>query len=286
MDAHRQDTGLPYQPIMVFPQGLFSVEAMSCLRTEGYLAAANTEVTDCWNKTRVAVQDLLDPAVLRYDEVPLFIRRKPEDGTVNFAVDSFLGKPCLVVLHHDFFKEGMKNLEELVGAFTSFHPKLSWDSLENIARGCALSKHEADGRKTVRIFADRAVIRVGQGQSEALTVVRRAAEDHKISRVELNDRSVDFSLKKGLLKFNLEPPTSRTVSVNIVPEKSPALPVTEDSLSEKASAAMRRYMCDFRDNYVAKSDVLLGCARRVVRPWRAPRGTAGSARNRIRDKGW
>jgi hypothetical protein len=268
MDAHQQHTGLACQSVMVFPRGLFSVGAMSCLRTAGYLAAVNTQVGDCWHQARVALQHLLDPAALSYGEFPLFIRRKPEDGAVNFAVDSFLGKPCLVVLHHDFFNGGMKRLDELVGAFTSFRPKLSWDSLENIVKGSALSKQEDDGRKTVKIFADRAVIRVGQWQGKGLTVVRKAPGDYKISRVELDDHSVDFSIKKGLLKFNLEPPTSRTVSMSIVSEDSPPLQVTEDSLGEKACVAMRRYLCDFRDNHLAKSEILLRFGRHVARSLR------------------
>ncbi|MBV9130469.1 MAG: hypothetical protein JO298_08785 [Verrucomicrobia bacterium] len=263
MDAHQQDTGLPYQSVMVFPQGIFSVEAMSCLRTGGYLAAVNTEVADCSHEARVSLQDLLDPAVLCYDEFPLFTRRKPEDGALNFAVDSFLGKPCLVVLHHDFFKGGMKKLEELVLNFRNFHPELSWDSLENIVKGCAVSKREADGRKTMKIFANRALIRVGQ--SEELNVLKKEAHNHRISRVELDDRSVDFSLEEGFLKVKLTSPKGQTVSISIVPAENPAAPATEDPSGQKARVAMRRYMCDFRDNYLAKSETLLRCARGVVK---------------------
>ena len=265
MDEHEQITGFPYQRVMVFPQGVFSVEAMSCLRPAGYLAAVNTEVADYQRQARVNLQDLLDTAVLCYDGPPLFTRRRPEDGAVNFAVDSFLGKPCLVVLHHDFFKDGIKSLEELVGTFANFHPRLSWDNLENIVNGCVLSKREHDGRKSVRIFADRAVIRLGQIQSDRLTVVKKEADDYKICRVELDGRSVDFSLEKGFLKLNIEPPTDRTVSVRIVPEESLAVRVTGDSVVKKARVAMRRYLCDVRDNYPAKSETLLRYARGVAR---------------------
>jgi hypothetical protein len=209
MEAHQQLTGLRSQPVMVFPQGVFSVEAMGCLRSGGYLAAVNTEVADYQRQGRVTLQDLLNPALLCYDGAPLFIRRRPDAGTANFAVDSFLGKPCLVVLHHDFFKGGIKKLEELVHSFATFRPPLSWDSLENIVKGCALSKREADGRKTVRNFANQAP--------------------------------------------------------KIVPAESPAVQITEDSVGEKARIAARRYLCEIRDNYVAKSETLLRCARSVAR---------------------
>jgi hypothetical protein len=266
MDAHQQHTGLPYQPVMVFPQGVFSVEAMSCLNRGDYLAAVNTEVVDCFHQARVALRDLLNPAILCYDDFPLFTRRKPEAGTVNFAVDCFLGKPCLVVLHHDFFKGGIKNLEDLVRTFTAFHPQPTWDSLENIIKGCVLSKREVDGRKTIRIFANRALIRADQGQSAEMTVVKRALSNDKISRVEVDDHGVDFSLEKGFLKLNLEPRANRTISVNIMPAVRLTFQVTEeDSLREKTRVAVRRYLCEFRDTYSAKSETLLRCARNVAR---------------------
>jgi hypothetical protein len=263
MEAHQQHTGLSCQPVMVFPQGVFSVEAMSCLRPGGYLAAVNTEVADCRGQVRLTLQDLLDPAILSYDGSPLFTRRRPEDGPVNFAVDSFLGKPCLVVLHHDFFQGGIKKLEELVHTFTNFYPRLAWDNLENIVKGCALSKRGADGHRAVRIFATRAVIRADRGRSEELTVVKREADSDKINRVELDDRVAEFSVENGLLKLLLEPPTNRTVSVSIVSAENPAVRVTEDSIGEKARVALRRYLCEFRDNHLAKSETLLRCARSV-----------------------
>jgi hypothetical protein len=265
MEAHQGRTGLPHQTVMVFPQGVFSIEAMDCLRSAGYLAAANTEVADCWSQGHLTLQDLLQPTVLCYEGSPLFARRRPDDGIVNFAVDSFLGKPCLVVLHHDFFKGGVRELEELVHAFANFHPRLSWDSLENIVTGCTMSKCEVDGRTSVLIFADRAILKVDQRQGERLTVIKREAGSAKIRRVEVDGRSSDFSVENDFLKLNLEPRTNRPVSINIVSEASPAFQTAEDSLTDKARVAVRRYLCEFRDGYSAKSGILLKRARSLAR---------------------
>lgn len=261
MDEHQQRTNLPHQPVMVFPQGVFSVEAMDSLRSAGYLAAVNTEVADCWGRGDLTLQDLLQAAVLSYKGPPLFIRRRPEDGTVNFAVDSFLGKPCLIVLHHDFFKGGVEKLEELVAALGNFHPKLSWDNLENIVEHCAVRRCETDGRKTVRIFADRAIIRVG----EQLTVIKRETNGNKIRSVNIDGKSVNFWFEDSFLKWNLEPGTDQMVSVKIVTAEDPVIRVTEDSLGEKARVAIRRYLCEFRDSYSAQSETLRRSARGIAR---------------------
>ena len=264
MDAHQRRTSLPHQSVMVFPQGVFSIEAMACLRSAGYLAVANTEVADCWGQGHVTLQDLLQPAVQCYQGPPLFSRRRPEDGAMNFAVDSFLGKPCLVVLHHDFFKGGVKKLEGLVDALANFRPQLSWDNLENIVDHCAVSRQETDGRKTVRIFADRAVI----GAGEQLTVIKGETDSNKIRSVIVDDKRVNFRFEDGFLKWNLEPRTNPTVCMKIATAEDPVFPVTEDSIGQKARIAIRRYLCEFRDNYSAQSETLLRSCMGLPAPYK------------------
>jgi hypothetical protein len=261
MEAHLGRTSLPHQTVMVFPQGVFSIEAMDCLRRAGYLAAANTEVADCRSQGHLTLQDLLQPAVSCYEGSPLFARRRPDDGIVNFAVDSFLGKPCLVVLHHDFFKGGVKKLEEFVNALANINPKLSWSNLENIVHRCTMSRRGADGRKIIRIFADRAAIQV----NEQLTVVKREPDAEKIRGVNIDGELVDFWFEDGFLKWNLEPSANRPIWVNIATAEGPAPGVVEDSLREKARIALRRYLCEFRDNSLAQSEILLRTVHRVTR---------------------
>ena len=155
MNAHVQITGLACQPVMVFPQGVFSVEAMRHLRSAGYLAAINTEIQDYHSQVAVTRAELMQPALLCYDGFPLFSRRKPEDGIVNFAVDAFLGKPCLIVLHHEFFKAGFSALEELVQGISGLHPRLAWTNLENIVKETDLSQVASRAQKVVKKFTNR-----------------------------------------------------------------------------------------------------------------------------------
>jgi hypothetical protein len=261
MDAHQRSTRLPHQSVMVFPQGVFSIEAMECLGSAGYFAAANTEVEDHWGQGHLTLQDLLQPAVSCYKGPPLFSRRRPDAGTVNFAVDSFLGKPCLVVLHHDFFRGGVQKLEEVVKDLASFIPRLGWDNLENIVDSCALSRRNTDGSKIVKIFADRARIRV----DEQLTVIKREIHVNRIRGVSVDGQNVDFRFEGGFLECNIQPRTNRTVSLKIVTEVAPVVGPIEDSLAERARIAIRRYLCEFRDNYATRSEILLRSAHVVAR---------------------
>jgi hypothetical protein len=261
MDAHQRSTRLRHQSVMVFPQGVFSIEAMECLGSAGYLAAANTEVADYWGQGHLTLQDLLQPAVSCYEGPPLFSRRRPDAGAINFAVDSFLGKPCLVVLHHDFFKGGVQKLEEVVEDLASFNPRVGWDNLENIVDSCAVSRRNTDGSKMVRIFADRARIQV----DEQLTVIKRETHGNRIRGVNVDGESVDFRFERGFLECNIEPRTNRTVYLKIVTEVAPVVGPIEDSLAERARVALRRYLCEFRDNYATRSEILLRSAHGAAR---------------------
>ncbi len=63
---HKQITGVGYEPIMIFPQGVFSNSALPALRAEGYLAAVNTSVLPADpDDSGPTLRDLLDGAVTR-----------------------------------------------------------------------------------------------------------------------------------------------------------------------------------------------------------------------------
>jgi len=128
---------------------------MHHLRSAGYLAAINTEIQDYHSQVSVTRAELMQPALLCYEGFPMFSRRKPEDGIVNFAVDAFLGKPSLVVLHHEFFRTGFSAFEELVQRISGLHPRLAWTNLENIVKETDLSRIDSRGPGVVERFTNR-----------------------------------------------------------------------------------------------------------------------------------
>ncbi len=102
---------MPHDHIMVFPQGMFSPEAGRALKLNGIVAAVNTEVAPSGgaaNDTKIA--DLWDVAIMKYGSFPIFTRRYLTHGVENFAFDALLGKPCLMVAHHEVFKDRGREL--------------------------------------------------------------------------------------------------------------------------------------------------------------------------------
>ena len=98
MTQHESITGIHHDPVMVFPQGIFSETAMDVLRRTGLIASVNNDVISADPHPRaITVSDVWDIAVMRYS-FPLFTRRYPWEGIENFAFDALLGKPAIAVI--------------------------------------------------------------------------------------------------------------------------------------------------------------------------------------------
>ena len=80
MRAHEQRTGLSYDEVMVFPQGKFSTASLALLKCHNYLAAVNSSAVpmDLGEAHGLTIADFLAPAISKYGDFPLFVRRYPQ----------------------------------------------------------------------------------------------------------------------------------------------------------------------------------------------------------------
>lgn len=112
MIEHEKRTSINFDRVMVFPQGIFSNEALEVLKRNGYLAAVNTEA--------IPVNGVMS------SNFPFYLRYTPE----NLAGRVF--NPTFVVLHHDYLKKGYEKLTDFVDQLNARSKNIKWDSLGNI----------------------------------------------------------------------------------------------------------------------------------------------------------
>ena len=130
MEQHRKLTGLPYDPVMVFPQGRFSATAMQALKDSGYSAAFNSTLR-ALDGDDLPVSEYCRPATAAYHDFPLFLRRYPEDRS-GFVQDLSCGRPIIVVEHHGAFRGGYEAITGLVDWINGLG-NIKWNSLARIA---------------------------------------------------------------------------------------------------------------------------------------------------------
>ncbi|MGD9973957.1 MAG: hypothetical protein AB7S77_12930 [Desulfatirhabdiaceae bacterium] len=131
MEQHKRITGLPYDPVMVFPQGQFSSTAMKVIKDQGYFAAFNSNIR--------AVDTPFEPFAIEYQyfstkmyhNFPLFLRLNPKNKS-HFVDAVASGHPIVIDTHHSDFRNGYKAITDLVDWINSFG-NIKWTSLLNIA---------------------------------------------------------------------------------------------------------------------------------------------------------
>ena len=130
MEQHNLITGLPYDPIMVFPQDRFSSVAMNALKDSGYFAAfcSTLQATDMGEPSAHEYQQ---PYITKYHDFPLFFRRYPWNKSI-FLQDFDLDRPILIVKHHHDFRGGYKDTTDLIDWVNSLG-NIRWTSLLGIA---------------------------------------------------------------------------------------------------------------------------------------------------------
>lgn len=137
MEQHKKRYGLSYDNVMVFPQGIFSNEAMQVLQQHGYSAAVNTEILSSNYDGGLTLSDLITPATLKYS-FPLFLRRN-HFRIEDYAYDLFFGRPIIIVQHNQDFFDGWDRQIAFIKQLNILEPNLNWTTLgEIVAKMCTI----------------------------------------------------------------------------------------------------------------------------------------------------
>lgn len=253
MAAHEQNHGVVCQRIMVFPQGVFSASALRVLKSFNFLAAVNTEIVarqpngGC---TTVPLSQLLQPAITHYSDFAVFTRRKLTDDLCDFAADLFLAKPCLIVCHHGDFREGGSELLKRLAAIRRLAPEATWASLGKALQRSYCWRQDPDGSRLVHMFASELAL-FNDGATQQTFRVRQRHQDHaEVQEVLVNGKPAIFGWDGDFVTTVLQLAPRQEAAVRMVfANRLPSARKNLD-LPYRLRASMRRYMCDFRDNYL------------------------------------
>jgi len=251
MAKHREVTGVPCDNVMVFPHGVFSTAALRAMKQAGFLAAVNSTpfpVDDPPEKLRV--HDLLSPALTRHSSLPLFVRHYPT-CLAEFALDLFLGKPALMVEHHDYFRDGYQQLEAFAAQINHLNDTIYWCGLEEIARNSFLWKTDADEIVHVRLFCDQSVVTNNSPTPRCFKFSKSLDQDQlKPPAVAANGDCMTTVTVDSEFCFERTLQPGEQVAIELgAPEQAPNGGLRFGSTWYRAKVFARRRLCELRDNY-------------------------------------
>lgn len=257
MQKHEARTGIRHDPVMIFPQGVFSSICPEVLKRNGFLAAANTETVPVDSTSaRTKIRDVWDIAIMTYGGFPIFTRRYAFHGLENFAFDLLLGKPCLIVSHHDFFKDGGAGLIELIEKLRSLNCNLQWRPLGDVIRRACRRRISAEGVEEVEMYGNELLLDNPSGQAIQVRVRKREAQADVVAEIVCDGKPVTWTNEADHLVFGEQIPPRSERRFRVVYREQAEAAKMDRSLRFELSVAVRRMLSEFRDDYLSRSHFL------------------------------
>jgi hypothetical protein len=250
MEAHERRTRIPFEKIMVFPQGRFSEEAVGALRASGYVAAVNSTCFPTGGEPAPTVGDCLRPAI-QFRGFPVFHRHYPR-RLIDYAVDLFLGKPVLIVEHHDYFRDGGHRLERLVEDLRALEPGLTWPTLTHqLTRSCFV-KRRSEGEMDVQFYTRTFHLRNTSPRAMRYLLSKPEPDPSVIHQVRAEGVSVPFCVQEAGVRFQVDVDAGTTARIEIEDREHPPRPAFQGSMSYGARVGLRRILSELRDEGPAR----------------------------------
>jgi hypothetical protein len=252
MSLHERRTGLAHDRVMVFPQGVFSAEAIPELKHTGFHAVVNTEVhSNPPGERKLRIFDVWDVAVMAYDDFPIYTRRYPAQGVENLAFDLLLGKSCLMVIHHDFCSDGCVRLVQFIDQLNALKVPLTWRPLGDVVRRSYRQKEVSPDCVEIEMYGSELLIENGSDRAKSYFVSRREREPHTIESLHAESRRVPWDSAGDYIRceVNLGPGESTLLTLRFKAAEHAVH--SSQNLGYAAKTMLRRYLSEARDNYLA-----------------------------------
>jgi hypothetical protein len=260
MRAHHRASGVAFDDVMVFPQGRFSAEAITALKASGYLAAVNGAVCPSTAPEALALRDLVDVAVTKFADFPVFGRRYPRD-LADFAFDVFLGRPALGVEHHGYFRRGYAELESFVEGLNLLAPRLEWTNLATICSEASVMKMTRNGDVHVRFFTHHFRLKNHDAETRRYLLFKKHTHHEPLPSVTINGKEWFCESQNNHLCISLELEAGQSANIQLHSNAGdPIAHSWKPSGRYRMGVWIRRFLGEVRDNYLDRAKLLSSLA--------------------------
>jgi hypothetical protein len=253
MTQHESSTGIAHDRVMVFPQGVFSEAAMGVLKRTDLIAAVNNDtISSNSNPRAITVADVWDTAIMAYDNFPLFTRRYPWSGIENFAFDSLLGKPIVIVVHHDSCRDHCERLIAFIEQVNSLACPLHWRSLGDLVRRSCRQRALSPDVTQVEMYGKELLIENLSNRTKQFLIRRRERDPSAIMGVRVDRNPISWTYRGDRIQFEVELKGGEHATIRVDFHELNEAEETAEDLNYTARTMLRRYLCELRDNYLHK----------------------------------
>ncbi len=265
MTRQTQRLGIPYTPLAVCPQEQCSLEGWRAFAdNRAFLGMVNTGcLPRNTTNTTVCAADLLLPAQDALFGFPIFKRHYPGD-MAPFALSLFLGRPAILVEHHDYFRTGLVGIETFARDLRQICPNVRWPGLHDLATTAHVRRRESDQAARIRFFTTRFQFSATDENPGSFHLCKRVADPGTVQKVWVNGRAVRFGFDDDLLTFEVTARQPETFQIHVELAPVATKPVYSFGPRYQAAVALRRTLSEFRDNVLSRNPRATSLAKSVM----------------------
>jgi len=267
METMREKTSLNYERIFVFPQGKFSTQALWALSRNGKcLATVNsTCIPQNLTEGQVRMKDLMFPALESFYGYPVLKRRAPFQKE-HFAVDLFLGKPALVVEHHEYFRNGYEDLERLCHSLKKIDKKILWRPLSETIINTHIKRKISSNLSEIRFFSN--IFKYYHTEKEGSKVIlrKKISNCSEIENVTINGKQTGFYFSDpNWINMEIEPDVLGLKVIQLTTKSKETNTRYPSNLEYQLGVAARRVLSELRDNVISKNRIALRFSKYIAK---------------------
>jgi hypothetical protein len=217
------------------------------------------------NPVRLTIRELAQPAVLRYGNFPLFIRKPiSETESHDIAFNLFFGRPVLIVEHHDILQRP-ELLAEIASKINAVSPTIQWSNLETVVANSLLQRRASDGSRQIRSYASIVRITNDLPSWERFSVEWAQSKRNTLVEHVLQEGTArqDFEVDDKGVRLTVEIPPRGSQTLSLVHRRTHAA-LKGLGFRRNAEAFIRRRLSEIRDNYLCKTPRVLAVARTLA----------------------
>lgn len=249
MEQFQRLTGVPFDPVMVFPDEIAPPAAtLDALEAEGFAAAVNASVLPLDAHAEHDPIFFLRSVSEDFTTLP-FIRRYPaQDGIPPglVAINDFLGNPLLFYGHQAMFEGGMDAFNSMAQGVNRIDPEVQWKGLGAILLHLYRTRLVAGDEYEVLAESNDFILENKTGRRVRYTVERSVNPSLRLTSFTAEGRPLQFRLRGSTASSSLwlDPGASARVSLHYDANEPGGTP---DVAKHGMRITLLRRISDFRD---------------------------------------
>ncbi|MFP5227825.1 MAG: hypothetical protein ACLGXA_09345 [Acidobacteriota bacterium] len=263
-------TGLPWDPVMVFPHKMSPEATLGALKRYNYWATVNTiNIPSDVAAPPPDPEIGLRPMTLAFADFPSVRRYSAEETFPHWllAMDAFLGNPMLFYCHEAFFANGIGDFDRFADEVNRLQPDTKWSNLGEITKHLYLEKRRDDGNYDVNLFSAVASLTNSTGH-DGVFYLEKEENGADPFKVTVDGQVQPYTLENGWLRLQVPIQAGASREVAVVYQNDLVLSQVDISKHSLRVAALR-HLSDFRDDVVSRSSA----GRWFIRSYVANRST-------------